>query len=54
LKPVIFGRIDYIHHLTKVIGTNGRYGNAIILAGVANFVLPQQDTFTYGSSRRRT
>jgi cytidylate kinase len=35
----------YLHHLTKVIGTIGRHGNAIILGRGANFVLPQKDTF---------
>ena len=36
----------YLHHLTKVIGTIGRYGNAIILGRGANFVLPEQNTFS--------
>ena len=36
----------YLHHLTKVIGTIGRYGNAIILGRGANFVLPEKDTFS--------
>lgn len=37
---------QYLHHLTKVIGTIGRYGNAIILGRGANFVLPQENTFS--------
>ncbi|HOK06105.1 MAG TPA: cytidylate kinase-like family protein [Syntrophales bacterium] len=36
---------QYLHHLTKVIGTIGRHGNAIILGRGANFILPEQDTF---------
>jgi len=36
----------YLHHLTKVIGTIGRFGNAVILGRGANFVLPQEQTFS--------
>ncbi|MCX7635324.1 MAG: cytidylate kinase-like family protein [Syntrophales bacterium] len=36
---------QYLHHLTKVIGTIGRHGNAIILGRGANFILPEKDTF---------
>jgi hypothetical protein len=35
----------YLHHLTKVIGTIGRYGNAVILGRGANYILPQENTF---------
>lgn len=35
----------YLHHLTKVIGTIGRCGNAVILGRGANFILPQEHTF---------
>jgi cytidylate kinase len=37
---------QYLHHLTKVIGTIGRHGNAVIVGRGANFVLPQKDTFS--------
>ena len=37
---------QYLFHLTKVIGTIGRHGNAIILGRGANFVLPQAKTFS--------
>ena len=37
---------QYLHHLTKVIGTIGRHGNAIILGRGANFILPQKETFS--------
>ena len=36
---------QYLHHLTKVIGTIGRHGNAVILGRGANFILPQKNTF---------
>jgi len=36
----------YLHHLTKVIGTIGRHGNAIIVGRGATFILPQKDTFS--------
>jgi len=36
----------YLHHLTKVISTIGRHGNAIILGRGANFILPREDTFS--------
>ena len=35
----------YLHHLSKVIGTIGRYGNAVILGRGANYVLPRETTF---------
>jgi cytidylate kinase len=35
----------YLHHLTKVIGTIGRYGNAVILGRGANYILPEENTF---------
>ncbi|PKN59954.1 MAG: hypothetical protein CVU53_05585 [Deltaproteobacteria bacterium HGW-Deltaproteobacteria-11] len=35
----------YLYHLTKVIGTIGRCGNAVILGRGANYILPQQHTF---------
>ncbi len=37
---------QYLHHLTKVISTIGRHGNAIILGRGANFILPQKDAFS--------
>jgi len=36
---------QYLHHLTKVIGTIGRHGNAVILGRGANYILPQENTF---------
>jgi cytidylate kinase len=36
---------EYLQHLTKVIGTVGRYGNAIIVGRGANYILPQGKTF---------
>jgi len=36
---------EYMHHLTKVIGTIGRYGNAIIVGRGANYILPRANTF---------
>lgn len=36
---------EYLQHLTKVIATVGRYGNAIIVGRGANFILPQDGTF---------
>jgi len=36
---------EYLQHLTKVIATVGRYGNAILVGRGANFILPQQGTF---------
>jgi cytidylate kinase len=36
---------EYLQHLTKVIGTIGRYGNAIIVGRGANYILPQAKTF---------
>jgi cytidylate kinase len=35
----------YLYHLTKVIGTIGRCGNAVILGRGANYILPQDHTF---------
>lgn len=36
---------EYMQHLTKVIGTIGRYGNAIIVGRGANYILPRANTF---------
>jgi cytidylate kinase len=36
---------DYLHHLTKVIGTFGRQGNMIIVGRGAQYILPPDDTF---------
>jgi cytidylate kinase len=36
---------EYLKHLTKVIGTVGRYGNAIIVGRGARFILPAAETF---------
>jgi cytidylate kinase len=36
---------SYVRHLTKVIVTVGRHGNAVLLGRGANFVLPPEDTF---------
>jgi cytidylate kinase len=36
---------DYLHHLTKVIGTFGRQGNMIIVGRGAQYILPPEDTF---------
>ncbi|MFH1080189.1 MAG: cytidylate kinase-like family protein [Pseudomonadota bacterium] len=36
---------EYLQHLTKVIATIGRYGNAIIVGRGANYILPQAGTF---------
>lgn len=36
---------EYLQHLTKVIGTIGRYGNAIIVGRGANHILPPAKTF---------
>jgi cytidylate kinase len=36
---------EYLQHLTKVIATVGRYGNAIIVGRGANYILPQTGTF---------
>lgn len=35
----------YLHHLTKVISTIGRHGNAVILGRGANYILPPRETF---------
>jgi len=35
---------DYVYHLTKVIGTIGEHGNAIILGRGGNMVLPPEET----------
>ncbi|MCX5827221.1 MAG: cytidylate kinase-like family protein [Deltaproteobacteria bacterium] len=37
---------QYLQHLTKVIGTIGRHGNAVILGRGANFILPHEETFS--------
>ncbi len=36
---------EYLQHLTKVIATVGRYGNAIIVGRGANYILPKSGTF---------
>jgi cytidylate kinase len=36
---------EYLQHLTKVIATVGRYGNAIIVGRGANYILPKAGTF---------
>lgn len=36
---------EYLQHLTKVIATIGRYGNAIIVGRGANYILPKEGTF---------
>jgi cytidylate kinase len=35
----------YFRHLVKVIGTIGRYGNAVIVGRGAHFILPRESTF---------
>lgn len=37
---------QYLQHLTKVIGTIGRHGNAVILGRGATFILPHEETFS--------
>lgn len=36
---------EYLHHLTRVIGTIGIFGNVVIVGRGANFVLPQDRIF---------
>jgi cytidylate kinase len=36
---------EYLHHLTRVIGTIGKQGNAVIVGRGAQFILPPQETF---------
>lgn len=36
---------EYLHHLTRVIGTIGIFGNVIIVGRGANFVLPKDRVF---------
>ena len=36
---------NYLHHLTKVIGTFGRQGNMIIVGRGAQYILPPEETF---------
>jgi cytidylate kinase len=36
---------EYLHHLTQVIATIGRQGNAIIVGRGAQFILPPEETF---------
>lgn len=36
---------SYLRHLTRVLGTIGEHGNAIIVGRGANFVLPKERTF---------
>jgi cytidylate kinase len=35
----------YLFHLTKVIGTIGKHGNAIVVGRGAHYILPPEDTF---------
>jgi len=35
---------EYVHHLTKVIGTIGEQGGAIVIGRGANLILPPDDT----------
>ena len=37
---------QYLQHLTKVISTIGRHGNAVILGRGATFILPHEETFS--------
>ena len=36
---------EYLHHLTRVIGTIGIFGNVIIVGRGANFILPKERIF---------
>jgi cytidylate kinase len=36
---------EYLQHLTRVIGTIGIFGNAIIVGRGANYILPEETTF---------
>jgi len=36
---------DYLHHLTRVIGTIGIFGNVILVGRAANFILPRERVF---------
>lgn len=36
---------DYLHHLTRVIGTIGIFGNVILVGRGANFILPKERVF---------
>ena len=36
---------EYIRHLTKVVGTIGKQGNAIIIGRGGQFILPPEETF---------
>jgi cytidylate kinase len=36
---------EFLHHLTRVIGTIGIFGNVIIIGRGANYVLPQEKIF---------
>jgi cytidylate kinase len=37
---------QYLQHLTRVISTIGRHGNAVILGRGATFILPHEETFS--------
>ncbi len=39
-----FSTDEYMHHLTRVIGTIGKHGGAVILGRGANMVLPPEET----------
>jgi cytidylate kinase len=36
---------DYLHHLTRVVGTIGIFGNVILVGRGANFILPRERVF---------
>ena len=36
---------EYLQHLLKVIGTIGKFGNAVLVGRGANFILPPEKTF---------
>jgi cytidylate kinase len=36
---------EYLHHLTKVVGTIGKHGNAIVMGRGGQFILPPEETF---------
>jgi cytidylate kinase len=36
---------EYLHHLTRVVGTIGKQGNTVIVGRGAQFILPPQETF---------
>jgi cytidylate kinase len=36
---------EYLHHLTRVVGTIGKQGNTVIVGRGAQFILPPEETF---------